>query len=141
MTGSRLRKPAWALAVLLGLMQPLVGSPARALAIVASHGHGHQVSVVADSGHLDLVLSHVANSEEHPLEHHLHALPDSDSTHVMHLTSTDAGRDCPRRTAETAVASFPWHVMRSPESPAPANAAGAPLTVAPILVRTVVLRI
>lgn len=143
MNPPRSRRLVWSLALLLGLLQPLLASPARAIALLASHGHAHDVSVRADSGHVDLVLAHAASSrgERHGAERHLHASPVSEETHVVHLASSDAGRESSRRTADAPAAALAWHAPRSAEPAAPPAAAGARLALAPALARSVVLRI
>lgn len=100
MKTSRTRRLAGSLAVLWALMQPLSSSNALlgALSLVASHGH--DVSILADSGHVDLVLSHTANGasdERHLAEQHLHSGAVSEGGHVVHLTSADVLRDSMRR--------------------------------------------
>jgi hypothetical protein len=139
---SRSKRLACTLALLLGAMQPLLSSPARAVAILASHGHGHEVSVVADAGHVDLVLSHVPKAHaRHGAERHLHAVAASEGEHVLHLTGADPGRDSSRRVADAPVVGFAWHDARSPEPRAHTASMRERVTLAPALVRSVVLRI
>jgi len=141
-TRSRL---ALSLALLLGLLQPLLSSPARALAILASHGHGHEVAVVPDSGHVDLVLSHAGDREPEPhgAERHVHALPASERDHVLHLTGADEGRDSPRRSPDELASCLAHAVSRGPEPRPLATSLPTRLAPAsdPALVRSVVLRI
>lgn len=145
MTVSRSRRLAGSLAILWVLMQPLLSSNALVGVLSLFHSHGHDVSVLADSGHLDVVLSHAtseASEGEHVAERHLHAAAVSQAAHVVHLTSTDVARDSLRRGAVDARAA-------SLALPLPANppaAGSAPRSVdrlahAPSPPRKIVLRI
>jgi hypothetical protein len=99
---SRSRRLACSLALLCGLTQPLLSSHALAgaLALVASHGHA--LSILADDGHFDLVLSHATSASDarHAAEQHVHAASASESTHVVHLGSGELARDSMRRGAQ-----------------------------------------
>jgi hypothetical protein len=84
-----------ALVALLALaivgVQPLAGSPLAIRALAFLHGHEHAVSVHADAGHVDLVLSH---GEDHDHAHDGHpqaASPRSlaERDHVVHLAGDD----------------------------------------------------
>jgi hypothetical protein len=68
--------------------------------------HGHEVSVLADAGHIDLVWSHAASAASdglHAAERHLHSVPASEGGHVIHLTSSDVARDSMRRGGQSDV--------------------------------------
>jgi hypothetical protein len=102
---SRARRLAASLAIVCGLMQPLFGSNALVGLASLLHGHGHEVTLEADSGHLDLVLSHGASNASdglHAAERHLHTGPAPHGDHLVHLMSKDAVRDAVRRDAVDA---------------------------------------
>jgi len=127
-------------------MQPLLSSNALVGALALFASHGHEVSVLADSGHLDLVLSHATSEVSdgpHASERHLHAVPDSQGAHVVHLTSSDVARDSMRRggAADARVASLaPPLLVNPPPVAAPARSLER-LAYASVPLRTVVLRI
>lgn len=104
MTLSRSRRLACSLAVLLGLVQPLLTSNGLVGAFALVHSHGHAVSFLAEDGHVDLVLSHGTgddSGDQHAAEAHLHSALVSEGAHVVHLTSSDVTRDSTRRGVET----------------------------------------
>jgi len=91
--------------------------PIRVLAF-GLHGHAHSVSVLADAGHVDLVLSH---DERHDHDHgalqHREDLPPSlaEGDHVVHLAGADAIGAAPRRDAAPAVPPpAPWYAAPFP---------------------------
>jgi hypothetical protein len=140
------RRLACSLAVVCGLLQPLLGSGTLfgALALVASHGHA--LSVLADAGHVDLVLTHAtleSEEEHHASEPHVHASVRTDDSHVVHLASTDAACDSMRRASH---APAPTACILPPLSSQPRRAATlarraeTPARASPLL-ETVVLRI
>jgi hypothetical protein len=142
--GSRSRRLAAALAVVCGLIQPLVGSNALVGLASLFHSHGHDVSLLADSGHLDLVLSHATGDspdDPHAAERHFHTASSSHGDHVVHLTSSDAVRDSMRR----AVVDARTAILQLPFANRPPVVASAPwlerLAHAPPARQTVVLRI
>lgn len=140
-----MRRLAGSLAILWGTL-PLLspGFLVGAHALLASHDH--QVSVLADTGHVDLVLSHAeshASEGPHAVEQHLHSLPASDGAHVFHLTSSDVARDSTRRggPAEAQTACL---TLSRPYSPPPAALPACRrerLALATPLLETTVLRI
>jgi hypothetical protein len=90
--------------------QPAAGSSlAMRTLMLGLHGreHGHRVAVVAESGHLDLVLSHAGaaphehGGASHPAAHHP---GDPDADHVFHLTDADDANA--RRASSESVASL-----------------------------------
>lgn len=105
MKASRARKLACSLAILWGLM-PLL-SPSFLVGVHAFLApHGHEVSVLADAGHIDLVWSHAESAVSdglHAAERHLHSVPASEGGHVVHLTSSDVARDSMRRGSQADV--------------------------------------
>ena len=102
MTLSRSRRLACSLALLCALMQPLLSSHALAGAFALVASHGHALSILADDGHFDLVLSHATSASDarHAAEQHVHAASASESTHVVHLGSAEVARDSVRRGAQ-----------------------------------------
>ncbi len=70
--------------------QSATGSPLRTGALAFGlHDHEHSVSILADRGHVDLVLSHDESGHDHDAPP-----PDgprwlSESDHVVHLASDD----------------------------------------------------
>lgn len=74
-------------------------SSALALGILGSH-HAHSISVVAEQGHLHLVLSHADRDAHHPgpVSHHDDLQPvSSESDHVFEIGVDDATRTSPGR--------------------------------------------
>jgi hypothetical protein len=104
------RKLACSLAILWGLM-PLLspGFLVGVHALLASHGH--EVSVLTDIGHVDLVFSHAegrTSEGPHAAEQHLHSAPGPEGGHVVHLEGSEVTRDPTRRGGEvdTQIAGF-----------------------------------
>jgi hypothetical protein len=108
--------------------------------------HAHAAALVADEGHLHLVLSHVEPAEpDHggaPPHDHAPGSPDG-ADHVFHITGDDASNTTPRRAdvrpaAAVTVALAAPHAFAPPwaprTSPAPRAHGADPL-------RTVVLRL
>jgi hypothetical protein len=106
--------------------------------------HAHAVALVADEGHIDLVLSHGetddAAHEDAPLHDDRHA-SSTETNHVLHITADDGANTTPRRAdirpaATVAIAALPATVpIRVPALSLEPRAHGAdPL-------RTVVLRV
>jgi hypothetical protein len=128
------------------LLQPLLASGTLfgSLALVASHEHA--LSVLADAGHVDLVLTHATRESEerhHASEPHVHASVRTDDSHVVHLSSTDAAFDSMRRASHVPA---PTASILPPVSWQPRRAATlarrteTPARASPLL-RTVVLLI
>jgi len=127
---------------LLPLLSPsfLVG----AHALLASHAH--EISVLTDTGHVDLVFSHAeshASDALHAAEQHLHPTPASEGAHVVHLTGSDVARDSTRRGGQldTQIAGL---TLPLPYEPLPVSALACRrerlASTAPLL-QTIVLRI
>ena len=146
MKASRSRRLVGFLAILWVLLQPLMSSNALVGVFSLVHAHGHEVSVLADSGHSDLVLSHAASKVpdgSHAAERHLHAAPASQGAHVVHLTSSDLVRDSMRRggAADARAASLaPPLLVKPPPIAASARSLERLAYTSPRL-QTVVLRI
>ena len=146
MKASNARRLAGSLAILLAAMQPLLSTDALLGAHALFASHGHEVSVLADAGHVDLVLSHATSAISdgpHAAEQHLHSAPASGGAHVVHLTSSDLARDSTRRGghSDTQAASVTLQLphVRLPVS-APARRGERPASATP-QVQTTVLRI
>jgi hypothetical protein len=130
------------LALLVGLSQALLGAGSLTglNALVASHAH--EVSLRADAGHVDLVLSHGAPPaaiELHGAGSHLHASAGPGGGHVVHLGASDATRDSLRRGSErlAVAASFAPLALRSPglrDGPAVPSRISAHAPTQPLLV-------
>ena len=117
MTTPRTRQLARLLAVAVGLSLSLLSAPSLAGAHVLLAPHGHQVSVRADAGHVDLVLSHTSSPVSeglHAAERHVHS---AEGGHVVHLASGDAVRDSLRRGSDPFAAA-PCLAPFAPRSPA-----------------------
>jgi hypothetical protein len=102
---SHARKLACSLAILWGLM-PLLSPTFLVTVHALLASHGHEVSVLADAGHIDLVWWHAASEPSdglHAAERHLHSAPASEGGHVVHLTSSDVARDSMRRGSQADV--------------------------------------
>ena len=108
--------------------------------------HAHAVSLVADHGHLDLVLSHGergGHAHGGGPQHDDRQTPSSEADHVFHIACDDAANPTPRRAdippaspLALAVAPLPtpvpvWVLRPSPE----------PRTRSSDSLRTVVLRL
>lgn len=145
MTVSRSRRLAGSLAILWALMQPLLSSNALVGVFSLLHSHGHEVSVLADSGHLDVVLSHATNEISegvHMAEGHLHVAAVSEAAHVVHLTSTDVARDSLRRgPIDARAASLALPLFANPPAVASEARSVDRLAHAPSPPRKIVLRI
>jgi hypothetical protein len=96
---------------------PAGGFPLLASALTLGlHGdqHAHSFSVVAEEGHVDLVLSHLPQEPRRGSgrgAHHHASTPHhddlsnvfSEESHVFHLTGDDAASATPRRSVANAV--------------------------------------
>lgn len=84
--------------------------------------HAHAVAIVADQGHLHLVLSHGETGDhEHaraPQHDHRQTSP-SETDHVLHIAGDDATNTTPRRV-DTPPASPPAVVLAALPSAVPA---------------------
>jgi hypothetical protein len=142
---SRSHRLVGSIAVLCALLQPLLSSNALVGMFSLLHAHGHGVSLLADSDHLDLVLSHatsVASDVSHAAEGHVHAASVSQAAHVVHLAGSDVARDSTRRDAVDARASsLALPLLANPSLGAAPARSLARLAYAPPPLQTVVLRI
>ncbi len=87
------------IAALILTLAPLAVAPAGvsagALALgFLAHGHGHQLSLSGDAGHVDLVLHHPHESEAAAKARELAdpTVDRHDGDHVVHLASADSSR-------------------------------------------------
>ena len=100
---SRMRRLAALLTLVCAATQPAAGSALLASALTLGlHGspHAHSVSIVAEEGHLHLVLSHDEGAHRdrgRALNHYGPSFAESD--HVFHMTGEDAAGVSPRRAA------------------------------------------
>jgi hypothetical protein len=126
------------------LLQPLLASGTLFGFLALAASHEHALSVLADAGHVDLVLTHA--TRESGERHHAsepHATVRTDDSHVVHLASTDAAFDSMRRASHVPA---PTASILPPLSWQPRRAATlarrteTPARASPLL-RTVVLRI
>jgi hypothetical protein len=113
---------------------------ALTLGLYASHAHGHTASFVSQGGHLHLVLAHADGGDGDAAGAPGPSLSESD--HVIHIASDEAGNAASRRpdvapaAAWTTAAAVPYPSVRPAFQPAPTPQAriGDPLA-------TVVLRL
>ena len=99
----RARRLRAALLLACALAHPAFSSALLASAVtLALHGsaHAHSVELVADDGHVDLVLRHVERRPAErctaPVHAHQH-LSHGESDHVLHVASDDATRNPTRK--------------------------------------------
>jgi len=104
------------------------------------HGHGHELSLLGDAGHVDLVLHHADRDD--PVDAKGAGATSHDADHVVHFAVSDAARDGKTRIAAPPV-SLPVATLVAPAESrtlplrdVPTDAAGRTA-----LQRTVVLRI
>jgi hypothetical protein len=122
-----------------------VGVFVSALALgFQAHGHGHAVTLVADAGHVDVVLHHEGEPPGHaPGESSPWAVGAHDGDHVVHMASGDGSREGARRAgpAHAALLLAPASLV-PPAGPTlpPASTSDTAGTAAAHL-RTVVLRV
>ncbi len=127
--------------------QPAAGSVLLASALTLwLHGssHAHAVSVVAEEGHLHLVLSHDEGAERDHGHAPSHGGPwFAGDDHVFHVTGDDAEVATPRRAAPDPAPALAMAVaLPSAPTPArPSRPSPEPRARSSDLLRTVVLRL
>jgi len=130
------------LALTLGqLVLGHAGVLAGALAAAhAAHGHGHALSLLADGGHLDVVLHH--DDEETPPGEAPIGFGAHDGDHIVHAASSGGARDGSRRASPLLALACSGPPSAAIDSdPTLARSAPVASLAAATLLRTTVLRI
>jgi len=96
-----MRKAVVSLVLVCAVLQTAPGPALLASALILGHGtdHDHAVSLVAEEGHVHLILSHEerADRDRAPAGHHGEPTRSSSrSDHVFHLRDADATSTAPR---------------------------------------------
>jgi hypothetical protein len=139
------RRPFAAAAVLAMMLTQLLASHAGVFAGALSagflgHGRGHELSLLGDAGHVDVVLHH--GDRDDPPGTLGAGVGAHDGDHVVHFAASDSAREGKRRVAAPPVG-LPLAAPMTPRESSTLPLQGVAVTAAgrAALLRAVVLRI
>lgn len=149
MTSFRTKSLTALVALACGLAQPATSHAGIAGTLALGHhddGHTHAVSVEADSGHFDIVLSHAHAGDGTPIDAGhgpVHSRSCSEPDHVVHLGNEEPSCRSTRPLEPDAapLTAIPFELPIAEPHARNLSRASAPQSSAASLLRTVVLRL